>query len=269
MENTKIGWTDHTVNFWTGCTKVSEGCKFCYMYRDKERYGKDPKELVKTNIKTVNKVLRTAKAGDKIFTCSWSDFFIEGADEWRAEAWDIIRKHPQFIWQILTKRPERIKECLPPDWGANGWANVWLGTTCENQKTFDDRYPYIAELYSDQIENSCKNFISFEPLLEPINLQPYFHRYKDADGCSNLDCLLALDWMIVGGESGNEDGKYLYRPCEIEWIDEIVNWGRAGDIPVFVKQTGTHIAKIKGLKDRHGADFSELKDYQWTQDFPN
>lgn len=268
MENSKISWTDHTVNFWTGCTKVSEGCKYCYMYRDKERYKQDPKVLIKTRNETVRKVLRTAKAGDKLFTCSWSDFFIEGADEWREEAWDIIRKHPQFIWQILTKRPERIKECLPPDWGANGWSHVWLGTTCENQQRFDERYPYIAEFYSEQLENSCKNFISFEPLLEPISLKKYFHTYKNIDG-THVDCELALDWMIVGGESGNDNGDYLYRPCSPTWIEDLVNWGLCGEIPVFVKQTGTFIANETNLKSRHGTDFEEFKNlFLCTQDLP-
>lgn len=54
--------------------------------------------------------------GMKIFTCSWSDFFIEEADEWRSEAWEIIKDTPEFIYQILTKRPERVVKCLPPDW---------------------------------------------------------------------------------------------------------------------------------------------------------
>src|SRR5688500_2786405 len=127
MEKTKIQWTDATVNFWTGCTKVSDGCKFCYMYRDKERLRKDPKTVLRTSDEIFYKALKW-KDAKRIFTCSWSDFFIKDADEWRKDAWDVIRKTQHHQWQILTKRPERIKECLPEDWGG-GWDNVWLGVS--------------------------------------------------------------------------------------------------------------------------------------------
>ena len=144
METTKIQWTDATVNFWTGCKKVSAGCKFCYMYRDKERYGLDPSAVVRTAPKTFNAALKW-KEPKLIFTCSWSDFFIQEADEWRADAWDIIRKTPHHTWQILTKRPERIADCLPPDWG-DGWDNVWIGVSVEDEKTFDLRIPILTAI---------------------------------------------------------------------------------------------------------------------------
>src|SRR5207249_2293856 len=73
------------------------------------------------------------KEPELIFTCSISDFFIEEADPWREEVWEIIRKTPQHTYQILTKRPERISDHLPSNWG-DGWSNVWLGTSVELQK---------------------------------------------------------------------------------------------------------------------------------------
>jgi protein gp37 len=79
IQQTKIHWTNATVNFWTGCQKVSEGCKYCYMYRDKERYKKDPRQVMRTNIATFYQALRW-KEPRLIFTCSWSDFFIKDAD---------------------------------------------------------------------------------------------------------------------------------------------------------------------------------------------
>src|SRR5690349_7168633 len=121
-DKTKIQWADSTVNFWHGCHKVSEGCKFCYMFRDKQRYGQDPEIVVRAKAASFDKALHW-KDPRRIFTCSWSDFFIEDADAWRADAWEIIRHTPQPTWLILTKRPERIAECLPPDWGA-GYKNV-------------------------------------------------------------------------------------------------------------------------------------------------
>jgi hypothetical protein len=78
--NTKIGWTDHSLNFWKGCHKVSDGCKSCYMYRDFERYGNDANVVSQVKPNTITKVLKMAQPGDRIFTCSWSDFFIEEAD---------------------------------------------------------------------------------------------------------------------------------------------------------------------------------------------
>ena len=91
-----IQWTDSTWNPWHGCKKVSDGCKFCYMYRDKERYGQDPTQVTKSKTKFAEPLLW--KESRKIFTCSWSDFFIDEADEWRQNAWDIIKATPQHIY---------------------------------------------------------------------------------------------------------------------------------------------------------------------------
>ena len=85
MKDSKIQWTDDTVNFWHGCKKVSDGCKFCYMYRDKERYGQDATTILRSGDNIFYQALKW-KEGRKIFTCSWSDFFIAEADGWRADA---------------------------------------------------------------------------------------------------------------------------------------------------------------------------------------
>ena len=106
----KIQWTNATWNPWHGCKKVSPGCKFCYMYRDKERYNQDPTTVLKSKTK-FNAPLQWNEP-KLIFTCSWSDWFIEEADQWRAEAWKIIKNTPHHTYQILTKRPERIKDHL-------------------------------------------------------------------------------------------------------------------------------------------------------------
>jgi len=149
-QTTGISWTDATWNPWHGCRKISAGCKYCYMFRDKERYGQDPTVVMRSK-SNFNDPLKwamdteqigflpgkdkepSAFVGMKIFTCSWSDFFIQEADEWRADAWNIIRDTPEFTYQILTKRPERIMECLPPDWG-RGYENVWLGVSVEDKE---------------------------------------------------------------------------------------------------------------------------------------
>lgn len=247
MESTKIQWTDATVNFWTGCKKVSAGCKYCYMYRDKERYGQVPDKVTRTSDKTFNKAL-SWETPKRIFTCSWSDFFIEEADKWRKDAWDIIRKTPQHQWQILTKRPERIIECLPEDWG-EGWDNVWLGVSVENQA-----YLHRAETLA-KIPSKTR-FISAEPLLGRI------------DFLEISAILKGFHWCIIGGESGNENGKYKYRKCELEWIENIVNNLKSTPVRVFVKQFGTHLSKTFGYKDRHGGKMEEWPTKLQIREFP-
>jgi protein gp37 len=249
-ENTKIQWTDHTINFWTGCKKVSDGCKFCYMYRDKERYKLDPSEVIKTKPNTVNKVLKVAKPGDKIFVNSWSDFFIEEADSWREEAWNIIRSRPDLIWQILTKRPERIEQCLPDDW-EKGWDNVWLGVSAENDKNFRVRSQILCEI------PATVRFISAEPLLGPIYMENLFLSYYKG-----------IDWVIMGGESGNDNGKYKYRPAELSWFQQIIDDCQLHEVRVFMKQTGTYLAKRHSLSDRHGGNINDFPDKMRIRQFP-
>lgn len=253
-ETTKISWTDATINFWHGCKKVSEGCKYCYMYRDKDRYGQDPTTVIKAKETYILSNLKKLTEPSKIFTCSWSDFFIPEADEWRPWAWDIIKKHPQHQWQILTKRPERIENCLPEDWD-DGYPNVWLGISAENGDAYNERWPQLASYNAPLTAQSGIQFLSLEPLLEPIELDYNFE-------------LKMFDWVIVGGESGNETGKYRFRPCELEWIEDIVKQCKEAGVPVFVKQLGTHLAKKLELKDRHGADLSEFPESVRFQEFP-
>ena len=247
METTKIQWTDSTINFWQGCRKVSDGCKFCYMHRDKERYGQDPTKISRTADATFKKALKW-KDGRKIFTCSWSDFFIEEGDQWREDAWEVIRKTPQHIWQILTKRPERIAQCLPPDWG-NGWDNVWLGVSIESPKYMHRAYT-LAEI------PARTRFISAEPLLDELDLS------------AHLEVLQKFHWCIVGGESGNETGKFLYRECRTGWIEKIIHDLADTDVAVFVKQMGTHIAKQSGYKDRHGGNWDEWPEHLRIRESP-
>lgn len=245
-QTSSIQWTDATWNVARGCTKVDEDCKFCYMYRDSfnsTRYN--PLNVVRT--KTVFNLPLKLKEPSKIFTSSLTDFFHEEIDSYRHEAWDIIRQCPQHTFQILTKRPERIMDHLPEDWG-DGWGNVWLGTSVGSQKAVHR----IAEL--ENVKAKTK-FISFEPLHEQIT-----------------DSFVGMvDWVIIGGESGNETGKYRYRPCEIEWIESIIdgyNDHQLNDVAIFVKQLGTHLSKQLGLKDRHGGNINEWPEHLRIREFP-
>ena len=247
-QQSKIQWTDATWNPWHGCRKVSAGCKFCYMFRDKERYGLDPTQIIKSK-SNFNAPLKW-KEPRLIFTCSWSDWFIEEADELRPEAWEIIKRTPQHTYQMLTKRPERIWHCLPPDWG-DGYENVWLGVSAEDQKHFDLRVPILAAI------PATVRFVSAEPLIGPIDFSSIGSKGE------------AIDWLIIGGESGNETGKYRYRPCRESWIFDLIDSSSGyHGCRVFVKQLGTYRAKKSGYKDRHGGDISEWPDYLQVREMP-
>lgn len=246
-KKTNIAWTDVTWNIAVGCTKVDDDCKYCYMYRgslNNTRY--DPKVVRKT--KTVFSLPLKIKEPSRIFVSSLTDVFHPGCDSFRDEMWDIIRDCPQHTFQILTKRPERIESNTPADLlKAN---NIWFGTSVGSEKGMQRIY--------DLLNVDCKTrFISFEPLHGRIDM--------------NLDLtdLMKIHWAIIGGESGNENGKYRYRPCQLEWIENIVSQCQANDIPVFVKQLGTFLSKELKLSDRHGGNIEEFPKHLQVREFPN
>lgn len=215
---TSISWTGATWNPWHGCEKVSPGCANCYMYRDKARYGQDPTQVVHSKSGTFRAPLQwqhEVERGDRVgherlvFTCSWSDFFIEEADGWRAAAWDIIRATPNLTYQILTKRPGRLASCLPSDWG-QGYPNVWLGVSVENRH-------FLPRLHVLTQVPAVVRFASFEPLLQYLG---------DID-----DYLEGLDWAIIGGESGPKR-----RPMSLEWLTNLVDQCQVNGIPTWIKQ---------------------------------
>jgi len=248
-DESSISWTNYTYNPWQNCRRISKGCRFCYMFREKSRYGQDTSKVIKSAPATFNKPLKWGKPS-LVFTCSWSDFFIEEANEWRDEAWAMIKETPHLTYQILTKRPERILEHLPSDW-REGYDNVWLGVSIEN----NDSKSRLHELV---IVPSKVKFISAEPLLERIEFTP-----EEMNILKNH-----YHWLIIGGESGNDNGKHLYRPCELEWLQYLVDVGTKSHMPVFVKQLGTYLSKTLGLRDRHARVISEFPKNLKIQEFP-
>lgn len=224
---TGISWTDSTWNCWIGCHKVSQGCKNCYMFREQVQYGTDP-NVVRRSKTTFNDPLKW-KEPRRIFVCSWSDFFIEEADPWRNEAWDIIRRTPQHTYQILTKRPDRIWGHLPIDWNDNnGYPNVWLGVTAEDQENADKRIPLLLQT------PARIRWVSYEPAIGPIDFEPYLQyppltdHYKMTWG---LNEWRGLDWIVAGCESG--DGA---RPMPLAWAKSVRDQCAEVGVPFFFKQ---------------------------------
>ena len=283
--NTKIQWSKHTWNPIWGCSKVSPGCKFCYAERVISGQYKDSFAPRRTKPVTFNWPLQFHKAltGNEpfqerlVFSCSMSDWFIEFADPFRDEMWDIIRRTPNLIYQILTKREERVADCLPDDWG-DGYDNVWLGFSAENQAMYERRISYFKDIPAKV------KFISAEPLIGRINMS-YPKGLNDAQMCcpgtihdacnchghpcnESLLSLNGIDWVIVGGESGNKSGKYQFRECKESWVCEIISDCELSGVPVFVKQLGTHLKDEMKLKGKHGGDMEEWPEYLQVREWP-
>lgn len=189
-------------NPWHGCKKISEGCQNCYMfYLDKKR-DIDSSNIHKLKggydmpLKKDRNGNYKIKSGEDVQVCLTSDFFIEEADEWRIDAWSMMRIRNDVNFHLITKRPERIKVLLPDDWG-EGWANVELSVTAENQRRADERLPVLLEL-----PFKTKGIMA-TPLLSAMCIEPYI----SAGG---------IDYVIAGGE--NYDGA---RPCRYEWVKSL------------------------------------------------
>lgn len=221
-KNSDIQWTDHTWNPWMGCRKVSAGCKNCYWYRDAARFGRDAKAVVRSKTKFFEP-LKWKEPG-MVFPCSWSDFFIKDADPWRDEAWNIIRKTPHLTYQILTKRPENIKDRLPDDWPLQ---NVWLGVTAENQEQADIRIPVLLRT------PAILRFVSVEPMIGPVKMAPeWMLCLTEGQYMNILECGHGLvDWVICGGESGTG-----FREIQVEWAESLKKQCDDSGWPFFMKQ---------------------------------
>lgn len=240
MSKTSIEWTEQTWNPSTGCSKISSGCQNCYA----EKMAKRLKAMgVKKyangfELTTHPQTLRepyTWKKGRVVFVNSMSDLFHEDMPlEFIQEVFKVMNENPQHTFQVLTKRSERLLN-LSDDlkWSSN----IWMGVTVEdsNQKF---RINHLRAVPAKV------KFLSCEPLLNDLEeLQ-----------------LKNIDWVIVGGESGNKA-----RPMEKEWVVNIKQQCETEGIAFFFKQWGTWGPdKIKRSKKLNGKEF----DGKIWQQFP-
>lgn len=225
---TGIEYVDHTQNFWYGCSKVSAGCKNCYAEREMERFGMDFDKVQRSKT-TFNDPLKWKEPG-RVLCCSWGDFFHENVPhEWLDDAWEIIRKTPHLTYLLLTKRADEIQNCLPDDWN-EGYPNVWLGVTVEN----DNEMWRLAAL--EEIR-AVVHFVSAEPLLGPL---------------PNLSRFPIIDWIIAGGESG-----LGCRPAELDWFRDIRDQCITFSMAFWYKQFGGAGA-TKGGKLLDGREWNQL-----------
>lgn len=211
-------------NPWHGCTKISTGCKYCYVYRQDEMYGSSvasSKCRQTSNFSLPVKRKRDGNykipSGSFIYTCFTSDFLLEDADVWRNECWKMIKERSDCWFYFFTKRIDRLEQCFPDDWG-DGYDNVLIGCTVENQDRADYRLPIFKEL---PIKHKS---IIIAPLLESVNISDYLDE--------------TIDEVSVGGESGNNA-----RPCNYDWILEIRQQCIEKNIPFRFHQTGANFIK--------------------------
>ena len=211
-------------NPWHGCIKCSEGCQNCYVYYLDKMRGKSGADVYKAKTdfryplsKDKNKQYKI-QSGEMISVCMTSDFFLEEADEWRAEALEMMHIRSDVIFLLLTKRPERIQKCLPANW-ETGWDNIFLHVTCENQKRTDERVPLLLELPFMHKGLYCA------PLLGPISIG----KYLDSGQIEQVTC---------GGE--NYGGT---RPCDFEWVKALRKECVSRDITFCFMETGTVFIK--------------------------
>ena len=229
--NTKIEWADHTFNPWVGCTKVSPACDHCYAEGWAKRAGTPELwqgERRRTTEANWKQPLKWNQRHDeffaehgrrqRVFCASLADVFDNQVSaSWRMDLWSLIAQTTNLDWLLLTKRPQNIRKMLPPDW-SNGWSNVWLGTTVENQKEFERRYGHLANI------PAVVRFLSMEPLLGAVNISMYTDRFEMVPG---------LHWVITGGESGPKA-----RPLHPDWARSLRDQCQAAGVAFFFKQWG-------------------------------
>lgn len=243
-QTSKIEWTDVTWNPVAGCTIESAGCSNCYAMRmaarlaamGTEKYAdltrKSGGRAVWTGKIALDVKTLSAPYGwrrpRKVFVNSMSDLFHPGVpDEFIARVWRVMSETPEHTYQVLTKRPDRMRDFLSAAF--RPLSNVWLGTSIENAAV-------LSRLDALRTTPAFIRFISFEPLIGPVG---------------PVD-LTDIDWAIVGGESGPRS-----RPMLTEWVDEIEDRCRFYGSAFFFKQWGGKNKKATG-RTLNGRTYDEM-----------
>jgi protein gp37 len=222
VANSSIEWTEMTWNPTTGCTKISAGCKFCYAEVMTRRLKGMGQEKYKDGFKVVKPhndsllIPYTWKTPKIVFVNSMSDLFHENISiEFIKEVFHVMNENPQHIFQVLTKRADRLFQFYKE----LKWThNIWMGVSVEDDRVID-RIDFLRRT------NSKVKFLSLEPLLGPLeNLQ-----------------LENINWVIVGGESGHKA-----RAMDINWVLDIQRQCEEAKVAFFFKQWGGKNKKAAG-----------------------
>lgn len=214
--HTGIEWTDKTWNPTTGCNKVSPGCLHCYAEALTKRFPNNFKNGFDLTLhpERLAEPLKW-RTPSRVFVNSMSDLFHEDVPlDFIQKVFKVIHKTPWHIYQILTKRPERLLELASE---LEFHENIWLGVSVENQN-YVHRVNFLRQV------PATVRFLSCEPLLGELNLE-----------------LTDIHWVIVGGESGQK-----HRPLKTEWVKDIHDQCQASEVAFFFKQIGGRTSKAGG-----------------------
>lgn len=274
--STAISWTDETWTVVTGCSKVSAGCKHCYAEKLAPRLAamgkagytalpwtaKNAAENVTVRPERLEQPLHWRKPR-RIFVTSMGDLFHDLVpDHFIANVFSVIENCPRHIFQILTKRPERMAQWISGhkewfDYAAGPgvfeerFSHVWTGTSVENQKAADERIPHLLRT------PAAVRFLSCEPLLGEVNLTSiahtcaysgeemrfnafsddvddglYFEAHPDGwDEDIQQPRCPKISWVIAGGESGPD-----FRPMDMDWARSLRDQARAAGVAFWFKQ---------------------------------
>jgi len=206
---------------WRGCHKYSSGCLHCYIHRGDNKKNIDTNKIVKTDmfdlpVRKNKKNEYVMKSNQIVYMCFQSDFFIEEADLWRKECWQMIKERSDLTFLCLSKRIDRFLTCIPDDW-KDGYDNVVIGCTIEDQESADYRLSIFRNL---PIKH--KNIVC-QPLLESITISKYLN---------------GIDLVVVGGESGKNT-----RPMNFDWVFRIRSECVDANVSFTFRQTSSHFIK--------------------------
>jgi protein gp37 len=236
MAQSSIEWTEMTWNPTTGCSKISAGCKHCYAEIMSKRLKAMGVEKYKDGFKVhafpeALNIPYTWKNAKMVFVNSMSDLFHREIPlTYIKKVFDVMNDNPQHVFQILTKRAERLLELH----NELKWThNIWMGVSVENEYTAD-RIDYLRKT------KAKVKFLSFEPLIGPL---------------PNLN-LKKIDWVIVGGESGASP-----RPMEADWVLDIQEQCENSDVAFFFKQWGGRNKKAAG-RILNGRTYDEMPEIE-------
>ena len=235
-DRTAIEWTDATWNPVTGCTKVSPGCAYCYAESITLRFKRGGPYLPgKATIKLHYDRLDTPgkwKSPRRVFVNSMGDLFHEDVPfDFVHEVFLRMAAHSRHIYQVLTKRPERMLAYVAWNGGQEWPDHVWAGVSVENQYWADRRIPVLTRIPSKI------RFLSVEPLLKAVDLVEYLQQ---------------VQWVIAGGESGHRS-----RPMDAAWAMRIRDDCLDAGVPFFFKQWGGRYNNSGG-RELEGRTWDEM-----------
>lgn len=243
-EDTNIGWTDDTWNPVHGCHKITEGCKNCYAAAQSQRFGHTEQpwlvQHADENIKLQDHHLDYPREKDprRIFVNSMSDLFLPRhllPDDYLHRIMDVIEAADQHVYQALTKHGTENGRLRGWDREYGRWPdNLWMGVTVETE-----RRAYRMDMLRET--GAATKWVSFEPLVGEVK---------------SLGWLDGIDWVVVGGESGDPD---VRREMDHAWARAIRDAARDYDIPYFFKQSSADYPETgRALAEEH-ASYNEAR----------